>query len=150
MTSFLEKTNVEELQRRRESLHKKKGRVNELFFDGEIERLERDERISSLNEELEKTQVFKDDAVEKAGELLEDFGSLWDSADLKERNRLLRTVLDAVYVDFERREIVSIRPQRAFAGPLRAMAERCDLTLVETSDPPFSRELSHSGNRKGE
>ena len=144
LTRFMQKTNVEELQRRRASLLGKKDRTNDLYIDGEIERRERDARVSLIHEELAKTEVFKGDAVEKAGELLEDFGSLWESANLKERNRLLRTVLQAIYVDFERREIVSILPTPAFAGPLRAMEERSDLNLVEAPEPPFSRELSPS------
>ena len=142
----LECTKSRELQRRRKSLLGKKER---LYIDGEIERRDRDERVSLINEELAKTELFSDDAVEKAGKLLEDFGSLWESANIKERNRLLRTVLQAVYVDFERREIVSIQPHQAFAGPLRAMAARSDLTLVEATAPPFSRELEHSPTRRG-
>ena len=116
-----------------------------LYIEGEIERDKRDELVRVINKDLEKSKVLNVDAVERAGELLEDFPELWSETNTQERNGLLKTVLDAVYVDLERREIVSIQPNQAFAGPLRAMAERSDLALVEGPEPPLSRELSHPG-----
>ena len=98
-TRFIANTKIEDLFRRRESLLEKKGRVNELFFDSEIDRPERDARVRRIEEELEETKVLSDDAVESAGELLEDFRSLWALANARERNDLLRIVLEAVYID---------------------------------------------------
>ena len=54
-----------------------------------------------------------DDAKEAAN-LLQDFNALWKAASTAQRNRLLLTILEAIYVDVERREIVGLRPRRAF------------------------------------
>ena len=146
VTKFIQDTRVDELARRRATLLRNKDRVNELYFEGEIERDERDARVSVINEALTATEVLPDYAVEKAGELLEEFKDLWTSASRQEQNDLVRTVLDAVYIDCEQREIVAIQPNRAFAGPLRAMAERSDLALLEASElHSVSRELSPYG-----
>ena len=145
LTRFTENTNIKELKRRKKSLLRKKDRVNELFFDGEIDRTERDIRVAAMDEELLETEEISDDAVEKAGEFLENFGKLWESASVKEKNRLLRTVLRGVYVDYDRREIVSIEPQEAFEGPLLAMVERADISLVKVTEAHYRREFDYSG-----
>ena len=147
LNSFMEETQVEQLKKRKNSLLRKKGRANELYIDGEISRNERDLQVADINKELETTDVLDDDAVERAAELLEDFSDLWAIADRQERNDMLRTVLEAVYVDCDKREIVSIQPNQAFAALLRAMIERSDLALVEATEPPFSREFAPSGGR---
>ena len=148
LTRFTENTNIKELKRRKRSLLRKRDRVNELFFDGEIDRTERDTRVAVIDEELLETEEISDDAVEKAGEFLENFGNLWESASVKEKNRLLRTVLRGVYVDYSRREIVSIEPQEAFKGPLLGMAERADIFLVKFTEAPYGRESDCLGGER--
>ena len=55
------------------------------------------------------------DAVAEAGRLVQRLPELWAAADLVERQRLLLTVLDAVYVDaHETRAVVSVKPKSAF------------------------------------
>ncbi len=50
-----------------------------------------------------------------AGEVLENLGFVWDKATLEEKHRLLRTMLEAVYVDLAAsRSIVGIQPKAPF------------------------------------
>lgn len=144
ITKFVAQTQVDELARQRVSLTRKRDRVNELYIEGEIERKERDARVSNINDELTATDVLPDYAVEEAGELLNDFPTLWTSASTMERNDLVKTVLDAVYIDFENRAVVAIQPNQTFGGVIRAMADRPDLLLTEAPEFPFSREPSSS------
>ena len=65
-----------------------------------------------------------DDAVE-AGKALTNFGDLWQSASVGQRNRMLQ----AIYVDLDKREIVGLLPKKNFLGPILSMAERADVTL---------------------
>ena len=134
---FLKDTNVDYLEGRRASLMGKRNRINELYIEGEIERADRNARIGTVNEELEATEILPDYAVEQAGEYLDRFAGLWEKSSKEEQNNMLRTVLDAIYVDCDKRLIHSIAPHRAFALPLRGMAERMDLVLVEAPQYPF-------------
>ncbi len=55
------------------------------------------------------------DAVEEAGKLLERLPELWEEADLKERRKILVTMLDGVYVDtVEEKSVVALKPKPAF------------------------------------
>ena len=67
-----------------------------------------------------------DDAVE-AGKILNDFCTLWRCASVSKRNRLLRTMLRAMYVDPERKRVIGLAPKEAFYAPILAMAERDDV-----------------------
>lgn len=134
---FLEDTNVESLEKRRAKLIRSKERINELYIEGEFERADRNARISVVNAELESTETLPEYAVEQAGEYLNRFAVLWEKASKEERNNMLRTVLDAIYIDCDKRIVHSIAPHRAFALPIRAMSERMDLVLVEAPEYPF-------------
>ena len=72
-----------------------------------------------------------DDAVE-AGKILSDFRDLWQCASVGQRNRMLRTMLHAVYVDPERKQLIGLAPKDAFYAPVLAMAEGDDVAVVAT------------------
>jgi hypothetical protein len=54
--------------------------------------------------------------LERAAELLRDFGTLWDGATLQERRQIVHTLLQAVYLDSgERGPVVAIEQVRVRA-----------------------------------
>jgi len=57
----------------------------------------------------------ENDATISAGEILENLGFIWEKATLEEKHGLLRTTLEAVYVDLAAsRSIVGIQPKAPF------------------------------------
>ena len=85
-----------------------------------------------------------DDAVE-AGKLLSDFRNLRQCASVAKRNRLLRTMLHAVYVDSERKQVIGLAPKQAFLAPIMAMADRCDVAVMDATRECFSRKWWRRG-----
>lgn len=67
-----------------------------------------------------------DDAVE-AGQVLNDFRTLWNNASRGQSQQVLRSVLDAIYVDLENREVIGLLPKETFVEPILAM----DVAVVE-------------------
>ena len=74
------------------------------------------------------TQVSTTIELDEVAELLENLSALWDAANPDERRRLLRTVVEAVYVDIESRRIAAIAPVPAFRALIESAIER-------TADP---------------
>ncbi|MCI0805143.1 MAG: hypothetical protein J4N96_11925, partial [Chloroflexi bacterium] len=73
----------------------------------------------SLEWVLESLLVPEVDAAKEAGRLLADMPRLWAGATLQERHQLLRTILDAVYIDMKGgKSIVSVKAKPAFQGVL--------------------------------
>ena len=73
------------------------------------------EQRTLLNDALNSLAIPENDATISAGELLENLGVIWDKATLEEKHRLLRTMLEAVYVDLAAsRSIVGIQPKGPF------------------------------------
>ncbi len=71
-----------------------------------------------------------DDAVE-AGELLRDFGTLWQASSVSHRNGMAKTIQEAVHVNPEENRNVGLLPKETFLRLVLAMAERTDLAVVE-------------------
>ena len=72
-----------------------------------------------------------DDAVE-AGKLLSNFGAVWESTSIARKNRLLKSMLQAIYVDLDTREVVGLLPKETFLAPIMAMADRTNVALVDS------------------
>ena len=65
--------------------------------------------------EFESLVVPEVNAVEEAGKLLDNLPSLWTSASLEEKRKLLLTMLDAVYVEAKQtNSIVAVKPKPPF------------------------------------
>ena len=85
-----------------------------------------------------------DDAVE-AGKLLNDFGTVWESASVGRKNRLLKTMLQAIYVDLDKREVIGFLPKKTLMAPIMAMADRCDVAVMDATREYFSRNGGDGG-----
>ena len=69
-----------------------------------------------------------DEAVE-AGKILRDFGIFRGTASVARRNRLLRTMLHAVYANLGGR-VVGLAPEVVFFAPILAMAGRGNVAVL--------------------
>ncbi len=87
-----------------------------------------------------------DDAVE-AGKFLNDFGTVWESASVGRKNRLLKSMLQAIYVDLDKREVIGLLPKKTFMAPIMAMADRCDVAVMDATRECFSRNGGDGGGR---
>ena len=85
-----------------------------------------------------------DDAPE-AGELLRNFGRLWQSSSVARRNAMAKAMLDAVYVNPEENKIVGLVPKDAFYAPIPAKAERGDVAVFESSNTCAGRNGGDGG-----
>ena len=120
------------LQQRR-TIEGRLDRARHLYLEGELTW----HGFSKIREEAERLLASLslpelDDSVE-AAKILEDFGALWNATSVARRNRLLRSMLNAIYVDLERRQVVGLSPKVEFLAPVLAMAARHDVT-VEAGD----------------
>ena len=61
-------------------------------------------------------------------------GTLWKEASAGQRNRPLRSVFDAIYVDLGSREIVGLHPKESFMALVLAMEERSGVTITAKPD----------------
>ena len=137
--NYLDKSDLAEGLRRREALAQKIDRARDLYLKGDLSK-ERYDRIKS-NAETEMGSVYipeLDDAQE-AAQLLQDFNALRRCALPGQRNRLLLTILEAIYVYVERREIVELRPRQAFIILFVTIEENSAVTFPNHQTGNFGR-----------
>ena len=116
--------------KRRENIEGRMERARKLYLEGDLTW----QRFLKIKEEAEGLLATTylpefDDAVE-AGKILRDFGTFWGAASVARRNRLLRTMLHAIYADLGEKRVVGLAPKDAFFTPILAMAERDNVTVV--------------------
>jgi site-specific DNA recombinase len=64
------------------------------------------------------------DATIKAGELIENLGSIWHEATLDEKHKLLTIMLDAVYIDTKDNLVIAVKPKPPFKPVFQVAALR--------------------------
>ena len=145
MNTFLKNSDVNEILSRKQKIEEQIRRTDRSYRrHGLMTDEEHDREVSQLRSELATLKLPEVDDVTKAGNMLADFAGVWALATKKERNDLVRTMFDAVYIDFQERRVHALQPKPAFAGIIRAMADRSDLELEEAPTMPFSRESTTS------
>ena len=145
LNTFLKNSEIDKILHRRQKIEEQIRRTDRSYRKHQVMTdEEHDREISQLRSELATLKLPEVDDVTKAGKMLEDFAGVWADSTKKERNDLVRTMFDAVYIDFQERRVHALQPKPAFAGVIRAMADRSDIQLEETSTMPFSRESSTS------
>ena len=101
--------------KQRKVITEKLRRLGKAYVDGLVGEGEYGVQRMLLNDALNGLVVPESDATIKAGEMLENLGFIWERATLEEKHRLLRTMLEAVYVDLAAsRSIVGIQPKAPF------------------------------------
>ena len=131
--------------RRRQGLENRVERARRLYLDGDLGW----EEFTKIKERAESEAVSIyipefDDVVE-AGKILGDFGSLWQSASVARRNRLLMSMLTAIYVDLDNRSMVGLLPKETFVAPILAMADREDIAVIDSANECFTGEGGDGG-----
>ena len=89
--------------------------VTEEDYDRELEELDAQLRMAQLSTTIE---------LDEVAELLGNLPTLWNEATIEERSRLLRTLVEAVYVDIGSQKIVGITPVPAFRTLVESGIER--------------------------
>ena len=124
-------SNVDAAFQKRRDIQGRIERARKLYLDGGLSW----QGFTKIKDEAEAllASIYVpefDDTVE-AGQVLSDFGTLWNNALVGSRNRLLRSMLHAIYVDLESREVVGLLPKETFVAPILAMAQRDDIAIVK-------------------
>ena len=104
----------EAINQERESLDGKLGRLNELYVEGNITKEEYQTRQRAIKERLDVLVIPEVDAATIAGSLMENMPALWAQADIRQRNRMLSSMLEAVLLDPASRSVVGLLPKPAF------------------------------------
>ena len=73
------------------------------------------------------------DDTPQARQLLADFGTLWLEIPVNRKNKLLRQMLDAIYVNLDTREVVALQPRETFSVQVINMAKNAGVTVLEYS-----------------
>ena len=97
-------------------------------FDRDLEKIDTQLRMAQLSTPIELDDVSK---------LLQDLPSLWSDATMDERRRLLRTLVEAVYVDIGSRRVVGIAPVAALRTLVESGIDRiagCAAILVDPDE----------------
>ena len=124
-------SSIQAALKEKSSIEAEMERARLLYLDGDIDR----QKYLTLRNEAEKALLGLyipeyDDAVE-AGTMLRNFGALWQSSTTDRRNRMLKAMLHAVYVNPEEKKIVGLVPKETFLAPILAMAERSEVTILD-------------------
>jgi hypothetical protein len=119
--TYDDQSDLAEGLRRRETLAQKIDRARELYLEGDLSKERYDLIKSNADAEIATLYIPEIDDAVKASQLVTDLGTLWKEASAGQRNRLLRSVLDAIYVDLGSREIVGLHQKESFMALVQAM-----------------------------
>lgn len=110
-----------DLEAERRKIETRLERLRRLFIMQDIDEAEYTRERDSLSAQLGTLTPPQEVDVQKAAELLSDFGAVWQAANDGERRDLLRVMLDAVYLDAEAGQVTAIQPKPELA-PLLSLA----------------------------
>lgn len=96
---------MDRVLREKEKIQGQLARLAEVYTDGRIDKKDYLIRKHALTEALQGLVVPEVDATTVAGEMMDDVSRLWQEASLKERHKLLASMLEAVYIDTEARPL---------------------------------------------
>lgn len=114
--------NLETVERQRKVLDAKLERAKKLYIDGDLTEEEYERERDRTRAELAKLSPPDAVNVERAAELLRDFGALWDRFTLIERKRLLREIVEKIIV--KDRQLVEIVFKPTFSSLLSQLGEK--------------------------
>ena len=145
--NYVNKSDLAEGLKRREALAQKIDRARELYLEEDLSKERYDLIKSNADTEIATLYIPEIDDAVKASQLVTDLGTLWSAASAGQRNRLLRSMLDAIYVDLGSREIVGPLPKESFMALVLAMDERSGVTITANPDVENVRDGGDGGER---
>ena len=131
---------------KRHSIQTQVERARHLYLAGEIDWRSFTVAKNLAEAELVGTHIPEIDDATRAGAHLEKLASEWRPPSVSRRNRLLRTVLEAVYVDLDQRAVVGLLPKPDYCTSMLAMADRRDVAIR----PAVTGSLTGNGGDGGE
>ena len=143
--NYVEGADRNEGLQRRAAIQRKLERAQELYLEGDLSK----DRylVIKENAEGELTTIYVpelDDAVQ-AVTILNELENLWKASNPGQRNRLLLAIFHSIYIDLEKREVVGLRPRKAFTALLRATDDREDVEIWPTPYGEFRRDGGDGG-----
>ena len=128
---------VKRVKGERKRVEERMRRLREVYLEGDLPRDQYGERKRSLEVQLASLVIPDVDAAQEAGRLLEGLAALWQEADLRERCRLLRAMLEAVYVDpVEERAIVALQLKPSFRALFQIATTRAGSGVILYKENP--------------
>ena len=132
---------VLDLRLRRRWLEDKRGRLNYLFKEGQMEKAQYRQEIQSVENELRTIAPADVTVAELAIADFEHFGETWDASTLAERAEMLRSMIRSIYVNFLTGQLLEIVPKPGFryvlesSGLTRPLAFSASGTELTIGDP---------------
>jgi DNA invertase Pin-like site-specific DNA recombinase len=138
-----------------EELNEKRRRLGKAYADGAFTDNEYNKRLAEIDRQIAQTAVVAPSAIEEAVELFSNIPMLWSEATQEERQLLLRSLVETVYVDIKTKRVTAIKPTPAFRvlygvginsgpdTPIKLMFHDktpIKLDLVETGENQTARE----------
>ena len=97
-----------------ESLQEKRRRIVRGFVDEGYPEAEYRRRLAEIDHQIAQTAVVAPPAIEEAVELFSNIPMLWNEATQEERQTLVRSLVESVYVDIKTKRVTAIKPTPAF------------------------------------
>ena len=115
------------------SIQARVKRADDLYIDVELDHRKYSKTKRESATELLSVSVPDADDTLQARELLVDFGTLWLEISVNRKNRLLRQVLDGIYVNLDTRKVVAVQPKDIFKKKMLTIAEKVGITVLRDS-----------------
>lgn len=102
-----------------------------MFVEGHIDEVKLARMIEATEAELARVYLPKFDDAVAAREMMNDVSALWGVSSTGRRNRLLRSLLDAIFVDLEDRLVIGVSPKGSFREMVAKWLRPTKVSLVD-------------------
>ena len=93
-------------------------------------RAEYQETRAQLKKQLASLIVPENRELLEAGKYLQSLAPLWEAASLEERRDITRVMVQAIYIDVNEGEILSIRPNPMFSTLLKEVCDDIGVDII--------------------
>ena len=114
---------------KRHAIHNQVERARHRYLAGEIDWKSFTVAKNQAEAELVAVYIPAIDAATRAGDHFANLAAKWRSSSIGRRNRLLRTVLEAVYAELDQRLVVGLLPNPDHCSTMLATADRSDTAV---------------------
>ncbi len=104
--------NLEEIERQRQLLEARLGRLKKLYVVGDMDEAEYEAERDAIRRELARLVTPDAVSIEEAASLLENFALIWEQATLIEKKKILHEIFQKIVI--RDKAIVEVVPRPAF------------------------------------